>query len=153
MLLFGSASQVKGLGSSLASATKRLMAACKPTTAFGKADGNPIRDSSVRFDPLAQVTFPRRLEIRYRRLTARRVAAIMRVLRHPRRDRPEPPAIFRRCAHRIQWIVELYSARRLFTFSWGLTWRNVNCGLGRRKILPSLRLIQNPERRSRRFRK
>src|ERR1039458_256593 len=53
MLLFGSASQVKGLGSSLASATKRLMAARKPTTTFGKSDGNPIRDSSVRFDPLA----------------------------------------------------------------------------------------------------
>src|ERR1035437_6397971 len=52
MLLFGSASQVKGLGSSLASATKRLMAARKPTTTFGKSDGNPIRDSSVRFDPL-----------------------------------------------------------------------------------------------------
>src|ERR1039458_9070707 len=53
MLLFGSASQVKGLGSSLASATKRLMAARKPTTTFGKSDGNPMRDSSVRFDPVA----------------------------------------------------------------------------------------------------
>jgi hypothetical protein len=39
------------------------------------------------------------------------------------------------------------------TFSWGLTWRNVKCELGRRKILPSLRSIQKPERRSQRFRK
>src|ERR1019366_8068851 len=47
----------------------------------------------------------------------------------------------------------LYSARRLFTFSWRFIWRSVNHGLGRRKILPSLRLIQKPERRSQRFRK
>ena len=39
---------------------------------------------------------PRRLEIRHRLLAARRIASIMRVLRHPRRDRPEPAAIFRR---------------------------------------------------------
>src|ERR1019366_1141497 len=60
---------------------------------------------------------------------------------------------FETSVHRRQWIIKRYSARRLFTFSWGLTWQNVNCGLGRRKILPSLRLIQKPERRSQRFRK
>src|ERR1035437_3059246 len=58
-----------------------------------------------------------------------------------------------RAAHRREWIVRFNAARRLFTFSWGLTWRNVNCGLGRRKTFPSLKLIQKPERRSQRFRK
>jgi hypothetical protein len=40
-------------------------------------------------------TAPRRIKIRHRLLAARRVASIMRVLRHSRRDRPEPAAIFR----------------------------------------------------------
>src|ERR1017187_4733914 len=39
---------------------------------------------------------PRRLEIRHRFLAVRSIATIMRVLRHPRRDRPEPAAIRRR---------------------------------------------------------
>jgi hypothetical protein len=39
---------------------------------------------------------PRRFKIHHRFLPRRRVAAIIRTLRHPRRDRPEPAAIFRR---------------------------------------------------------
>jgi len=35
---------------------------------------------------------------------ARRVTAISGALRHPCRDRPEPPAIWRCRAHRRQWI-------------------------------------------------
>jgi hypothetical protein len=38
---------------------------------------------------------PRRFKIHHRFLPRRRVAAIIRTLRHPRRDRPEPAAIFR----------------------------------------------------------
>ena len=48
-------------------------------------------------------------------------------------------------------VVEFLPARSLFTFSWRLIWRSANGGLGRRKTLLSLRLIQKPEHRSQRF--
>ena len=42
-------------------------------------------------------SLPRRLEISHRFLARRGVASIMRILRHARRDRPKPAAIFWRC--------------------------------------------------------
>ena len=38
---------------------------------------------------------PPRLKIRHRILARRRIPSIIRTLRHPRRDAPEPAAIFR----------------------------------------------------------
>src|SRR5208283_4105564 len=59
----------------------------------------------------SRLALPRRFEIRHRILSRRRVSAIIRILRHPRRDRSEPAAILRRCTHRRRWLVGVSSQR------------------------------------------